>query len=44
MIYENKDDNIVQIGVKMCDIGKREKGYGARALKMFMNYLLEIME
>jgi RimJ/RimL family protein N-acetyltransferase len=44
MIYNNKEDNVVEIGIKMCDFTINEKGYGAKALKIFMKYLLETME
>jgi RimJ/RimL family protein N-acetyltransferase len=44
MIYNNKENNVVEIGIKMCDFTINEKGYGTKALKMFMKYLLETME
>jgi RimJ/RimL family protein N-acetyltransferase len=43
MVYENKENNVVQIGAKMCAPALNEKGYGARALKMLMKHLLETM-
>jgi RimJ/RimL family protein N-acetyltransferase len=44
MIYSNKENNVAEIGIKMCDFTINEKGYGTKALKMFMKYLLETME
>ena len=43
MIYNNKENNVVEIGIKMCDLTITEKGYGTKSLKMFMKYLLETM-
>ncbi|MDR2102775.1 MAG: GNAT family N-acetyltransferase [Treponema sp.] len=41
MNYRNKGDNTAEIGIKICDLNKQEKGYGTRLLKMFIKYLFE---
>jgi RimJ/RimL family protein N-acetyltransferase len=41
MNYRNKGNNIAEIGIKICDFSKQEKGYGTKLLKMFINYLFE---
>lgn len=33
------EDNVSEIGIKICDFSYQEKGYGSKALKMLMNYL-----
>jgi RimJ/RimL family protein N-acetyltransferase len=44
MIYTNKENNVMELGIKMCDLTLKEKGYGAKVLKVFMKYLLETMD
>ena len=39
MHYRNKGNNIADIGIKICDFTKQEKGYGTKILKMFIEYL-----
>jgi len=41
MNYRNKGNNIAEIGIKICDFDKQEKGYGTILLKMFIKYLFE---
>jgi len=41
MNYRNKGDNIAEIGIKICDFDKQEKGYGTILLRMFIKYLFE---
>jgi RimJ/RimL family protein N-acetyltransferase len=41
MVYNNKENNVVELGLKMCDPAIITKGYGAKALKMFMNHVLD---
>jgi RimJ/RimL family protein N-acetyltransferase len=44
MIYTNKENNIIELGAKMCNLAMNEKGYGAKALKLFMKHLLETIK
>jgi RimJ/RimL family protein N-acetyltransferase len=39
MNYRNKDKNIAEIGIKICNFNNQEKGYGTDILKMFIEYL-----
>jgi RimJ/RimL family protein N-acetyltransferase len=39
MNYRNKGNSIAEIGIKICDFDKQEKGYGTKLLKMFIKYL-----
>jgi RimJ/RimL family protein N-acetyltransferase len=39
MNYRNKGEKTAEIGIKICDFEKQEKGYGTQLLKMFMKYL-----
>jgi RimJ/RimL family protein N-acetyltransferase len=41
MNYRNKGNGIAEIGIKICDFDKQEKGYGTKLLKMFIKYLFE---
>jgi RimJ/RimL family protein N-acetyltransferase len=41
MNYRNKGDNTAEIGIKICDFNKQEKGYGTKLLKMFIKYLFK---
>jgi RimJ/RimL family protein N-acetyltransferase len=41
MNYRNKGNNTVEIGIKICDFEKQEKGHGTKLLKMFIKYLFE---
>jgi len=41
MNYRNKGNNVAEIGIKICDFNKHEKGYGSKLLKMFMQYLFD---
>ena len=41
MNYRNKGDNTAEIGIKICDFSKQEKGYGTKLLAMFINYLFQ---
>jgi len=43
MIYTNKENNIFSIGVKMCALELNDKGYGASALKILMDYLSGVL-
>lgn len=40
MNYRNKGNNIAEIGIKICDFEKQEKGFGTRFLKMLIYCLL----
>jgi len=42
--YRNKSNNIAEIGIKICDFNKQEKGYGTVLLKMFIEYLFDILD
>jgi RimJ/RimL family protein N-acetyltransferase len=39
MNYRNKGANIAEIGIKICDFTKQEKGLGTKLLTMFINAL-----
>lgn len=41
MNYRNKGNEIAQIGIKICDFHKQEKGYGTTLLKMLISSLFE---
>jgi RimJ/RimL family protein N-acetyltransferase len=41
MNYRNKGNNTAEIGIKICDFNKQEKGHGTKLLKMFIEYLFE---
>ena len=40
MNYRNKGNNIAELGIKICDFEKQEKGYGTKFLKMLIGHLL----
>jgi RimJ/RimL family protein N-acetyltransferase len=39
MNYRNKGNGIAEIGIKICDFSKQEKGYGKKLLSMLINAL-----
>lgn len=39
MNYRNKGNDTAEIGIKICDFTKQEKGYGKKLLSMLMNAL-----
>jgi RimJ/RimL family protein N-acetyltransferase len=39
MSYRNKGSRIAEIGIKICDFSRQEKGYGTRFLLMLIEYL-----
>lgn len=39
MSYYNKGNGVAEIGIKICDFQKQEKGYGTRLLKMLISEL-----
>lgn len=41
MNYRNKGENVAELGIKICDFEKQEKGYGTRYLKMLIRYLFD---
>lgn len=41
MNYRNKGDGIAEIGIKICDFSKHEKGYGKKLLSMLINTLFK---
>lgn len=43
MNYRNKGNEIAQIGIKICDFSKHEKGYGTTLLKMLISGLFDEM-
>jgi RimJ/RimL family protein N-acetyltransferase len=43
MNYRNKGNGTAQIGIKICDVSKQEKGYGTTLLKMLISSLFEDM-
>lgn len=38
------DNNIAEIGIKICDFNYQEKGYGTKAIKVLIKYLFEDMK
>jgi len=43
MNYRNKGDKIAEIGIKICDTGKQDKGFGSRFLRMLIDSLFNEM-
>jgi RimJ/RimL family protein N-acetyltransferase len=43
MNYRNKGNNVAEIGIKICDTEKQEKGFGSRFLKMLIESLFNEM-
>jgi RimJ/RimL family protein N-acetyltransferase len=43
MNYRNKGNNVAEIGIKICDAEKQEKGFGSRFLKMLIESLFDEM-
>jgi len=41
MSYREKDGKTAEIGIKICDAAKQEKGYGTRLLRLFLNALFQ---
>jgi RimJ/RimL family protein N-acetyltransferase len=41
MNYRNKGNAIAEIGIKICDFSKQEKGHGKKLLSMLINELLK---
>jgi RimJ/RimL family protein N-acetyltransferase len=41
MNYRNKGNDTVEIGIKICDFTKQNKGYGTKIIKMFIEYLFD---
>lgn len=41
MSYRNKGNAIAEIGIKICDFSKQEKGYGRKFLSMLINTLFK---
>lgn len=41
MNYRNKGNNIAEIGIKICDFSKQEKGHGKKLLSMLINTLFK---
>jgi RimJ/RimL family protein N-acetyltransferase len=41
MNYRNKGNETAEIGIKICEFTKQDKGYGTKLLKMFINYLFK---
>ncbi len=42
MSYSNKGDNIAEIGIKICDFSKQEKGFGKILLSLFITELFSM--
>jgi RimJ/RimL family protein N-acetyltransferase len=42
MSYYNKGDNIAEIGIKICDFSKQEKGFGKIVLSLFITELFSM--
>jgi RimJ/RimL family protein N-acetyltransferase len=43
MNYRNKGNETAEIGIKICDFSKQEKGYGTKLLSMLINSLFTDM-
>ena len=43
MNYREVAENVVEIGIKICDANQQEKGYGSQFLKMLISCLFEQM-
>ncbi len=43
MSYRNKGNGIAEIGIKICDFSKQEKGHGKKLLSMLINALFKDM-
>ena len=41
MNYKNKGNRVAEIGIKICDFSKQEKGNGTKLLQMLINYLFK---
>ncbi len=41
MNYREKSEGIYEIGIKICDFGEHNKGYGSVAVNMLIDYLKE---
>lgn len=41
MNYRNKGNDIAEIGIKICDFSKQEKGHGRKLLSMLINALFK---
>ena len=41
MNYRNKGAGTAEIGIKICDFSKQEKGYGSKLLMMLISHLFE---
>ena len=39
MNYRNQGNSIAEIGIKLCDFSKQEKGHGKKLLSMLINAL-----
>jgi len=42
MSYRRADENSAEIGIKICDFSRQEKGYGKRLLSMMIKELFEM--
>jgi RimJ/RimL family protein N-acetyltransferase len=40
MGYKNRGNNTVEIGIKICDFEKQEKGFGTQLLRMLIVHYL----
>ncbi|KAB3529398.1 GNAT family N-acetyltransferase [Alkaliphilus serpentinus] len=41
MSYRDIEENVAEIGIKICDFSVQTKGYGTQFLKMLISYLFE---
>ena len=39
MSFRNKQNNVAEIGIKICESSEQEKGYGTLLIKMLISYL-----
>ena len=41
MNYRNRGEGTAEIGIKICDFNKQDKGYGTKLLQLFIEYLFK---
>jgi len=44
MNYRNMGDSVAEIGIKICDFDKQDKGYGSKILTLFIEYLFKSLK
>jgi len=44
MNYRNMGDSVAELGIKICDFDKQDKGYGSKILALFIEYLFNTLQ